>query len=81
MTDYISRQAALNEISMAECGLEYKSCKNCSCSHIGRIRDIPAADVVEVVRCNDCSFCLTEECPCDLSSGDDYCSYGERADK
>lgn len=48
MNDYIKREDALNEMAKAECGLGYEECTDCSCSYIGRIRDIPAADVVEV---------------------------------
>ena len=54
-----------------------------------KIRTIPTADVVEVVRCKDCEFykpyydpiegfygqCLVREC--DIGETD-YCSYGER---
>lgn len=51
----------------------------------------PAADVVEVVRCKDCKWRGTEKCAmfyeCDCGeqytreTDDDFCSYGERADK
>lgn len=46
------------------------------------VNDAPAADVVEVVRCKDCKYFVSEVCRHDLamnlSRGDDFCSYGER---
>jgi len=45
MTDYISREAALEAIKTAELGQEYEA-----------VEAIPAADVVEVVRCRDCKW-------------------------
>lgn len=55
---------------------------------IGKIEDIPAADVVEVVRCKDCKFRKTEycsmyyECECGHQSSWEYdnyfCSFGKR---
>lgn len=41
----------------------------------------PTADVVEVVRCKDCTEWDKNECECSHWYGfreDDYCSYGER---
>ena len=41
----------------------------------------PAADVVEVVRCKDCTEWDKDECECSHWYGfkeNDYCSYGER---
>lgn len=46
--------------------------------HIG---DIPYADVVEVVRCKDCKYAMTQDCPMDEQYEDDYCSYGERKEQ
>lgn len=49
------------------------------------IDDMPTADVVEVVRCKDCKYFVSEVCRCDLalnfSRGDDFCSYGERKEE
>lgn len=51
------------------------------------IEKLPAADVVEVVRCRDCKLRDTEGCPfmvwdCGELMGDtednDYCNYGKR---
>ena len=54
---------------------------------VRRLHEVPAADVVEVVRCKDCKyhydcgvhFCnrLRMDCPDD---SDFFCSYGERKD-
>ena len=48
---------------------------------VAKIRKLPAADVVEVVRCKDCKHYKSSLCwengifePCD----DDFCSKGER---
>ena len=54
-----------------------------------KIRNYPTADVVEVVRCKDCEFRGTDDCPnsyyseyegayVDSMNDDDFCSYGER---
>lgn len=43
----------------------------------------PTADVVEVVRCKDCTEWDKNECECSHWYGfreDDYCSYGARMD-
>lgn len=41
----------------------------------------PRADVVEVVRCKDCRYWVSERCirmKQTETNADDYCSYGER---
>lgn len=58
---------------------------------IEAIENIPAADVVEVVRCKDCIWRGREECAmfyrCDCGeqhtweTDNDFCSYGERRDE
>ena len=50
------------------------------------LNNIPAADVVEVVRCKDCKHCIGPVCynehwesvGCPSVQPDDFCSYGER---
>ena len=42
--------------------------------------EIPAADVVPVVRCKDCRKFKTYACRMVASGYDDFCSYGERKD-
>ena len=58
---------------------------------IRHIRNAPAADVMEVVRCKDCIWRGREECAmfyrCDCGeqhtweTDNDFCSYGERRNK
>lgn len=83
MTDYISREAAL-EITTRTCG-DYAAA-------FAEIRKLPAADVAEVVRCASCKYVRptvnahTGEqvgiwcCLHDILnvSPDDYCSRGEK---
>lgn len=48
------------------------------------LSDIPAADVVSVVRCKDCKYnatthkCLNPDSFFLIPKDDDFCSYGER---
>ena len=45
------------------------------------IEDTPTADVVEVIRCKDCTEWDSKECECSHWYGfreNDFCSYGER---
>lgn len=48
------------------------------------VKNFPAADVVEVVRCKDCKWLFSDEkCPLRTywtHKDNDYCSYGERKD-
>jgi len=83
MVDYISRQAAIDE-------LQEKVFHNLTDEFYGTMQvlnELPAADVVPVVRCRDCKHWdngnLSFECPWDYgrhgsSDEDDFCSYGER---
>ena len=93
MADYIEREAVI-EI----CSNQYKEClrKNDWCGdtvawNIGfAVKDIPAADVVEVVRCKDCvhgtlytNMAGAEYVDCGLDDHhvwlpNSFCSYGER---
>lgn len=71
MRDYISREAALKAIYTSTApALEVKA--------------MPAADVVEVVRCRDCVYWRGENDYCkgigiDFSENG-YCAFGERKD-
>ena len=105
MTDYISRQAAIDWTVGFVQQVE-KTEDICIVDPAGWGSDnpvrnyvteamtdtIPAADVVEVVRCRDCKywdgeirdgFYYFEHCSLinEDRISDDYCSYGERADK
>jgi len=75
MSDYISRQAAIDELKFCELGEE-----------MSIIETMPSADVVEVVRCKDCIYWCNHarlnipwcrELHIDRGS-EDYCSLGER---
>ena len=84
MTEYIDRNALLQKIRWASDAEEA----------VISVRRMPAADVVEVVRCNDCKHCnISLVIPngrviytCMEGSHDhkvlldptDFCSYGER---
>ncbi len=89
MPEYIEREALLNEAK--------KRAKAFSCALIYEaIKEAPAADVVEVVRCKDCKSCdqfypnkkIGEEPKLDYfckmgkhrTAADDFCSCGERSE-
>lgn len=52
VTDYISRQAAINIVCHDDC----EDCPDGGCDMYRRMKRLPAADVVEVVRCKDCKY-------------------------
>ena len=90
MKEYIDRAAVKDEIlSWAVCinhpeFLSKEDTMYC-------IDNMPAADVMEVVRCKDCIWRGREECAmfyrCDCGeqhtweTDNDFCSYGERRDE
>ena len=88
MKEYIEKEAALNELQ-SELAYDPDMYINEHNKYIDfglkiAIRDIefqPAADVVEVVRCKDCTeynghrYCHYHADPVD---DNDFCSYGER---
>jgi hypothetical protein len=94
MAEYIEREATIEFIRLNYC----KDCNNyngilCrSCSFddaMLAIEDVPAADVVPVVRCKDCVYCVdlgTSGLYCDHDDNrnplgcrsNDYCNDGER---
>ena len=97
--EYIEREAAIEALRKAldycDDKLDIGEFKN-GC--IGAIRDnivdigrVPAADVVEVVRCKDCIFRSRPECAMYYScncgeqhtweTNNDFCSYGERKEQ
>lgn len=90
MTEYIKRSAVFEQFDNADAdvcetddfgGVDYgfgmKNIKEL-------INAIPAADVVEVVRCKDCKYnrgskkCLNPDSFFAVPKDDDFCSYGER---
>ena len=66
MSDYIKREDAI------------KALTGCPVQYVVGICNVPRADVVEVVRCKDCFYQGTLDCPMDEQYADDYCSYGEK---
>ena len=82
MTEYIKRRDALKVLE------EMESIED----GFARMYEIPAADVVEVVRCKECKYRVNgwsdgKPCCANLDGGmsadvelkdDDFCSYGER---
>lgn len=83
---YIKREDALDAVLFALVGTGYQS------NAIYAIRDVPTADVVEVVRCKDCayyrketSYCLNPHCSSSFYGHrvkeNHYCSYGERREE
>ena len=82
MDEYISREAALT-------ALQDSDLFNTTERQLRAIRELPAADVAEVVRCKDCKYGDYDSKPngamvC-LRTNDgfwrketDFCSYGER---
>ena len=90
MNDYILREDALNAFD-GELEITGTKNKNAVMKFLQRgfhnIRKLPAADVVEVVRCKDCKHFLNntefgypwcERKRISFVSGFDYCSYAER---
>ena len=80
MVEYVERDKVLREIDHS---------LNLSEAY-SKIAEMPAADVVEVVRCKDCKHenvhhAISDKCTwCDYwgidPDFDDFCSYGERKD-
>lgn len=93
MMEYISKQLAVEELENLrqqyemrdDCDeLVARKCKNA-------VSALPAADVVEVVRCRECRHRHTRDCAMyyecsqcggqwDWTTEDGFCSYGERKD-
>lgn len=65
MAEYIEREAAIESLPVAWD------------SAVNAIRNMPAADVVSVVRCKDCRYFKMYKCRMGYSNYDDFCSYGE----
>lgn len=89
MTDYIEREAALNfETKITAAPSEIQAISQGMALYAKHIADIPAADVVEVVRCRNCvhfkQFIGRPDGTCNepnidtLPFEDDYCKWGRR---
>ena len=88
MTDYITRQAAIEAMNNARlCSLDGSEEDIIMPDQCFRnIDTIPAADVVEVVRCKDCKHYDMYDMRCNKLHIVPipefcYCSYGERTNK
>lgn len=91
MDDYIRRGEALSEACKG-CSIDFpcEPCEPQDCEIKARLQAIPAADVVEVVRCRECVYWepasptrISGNCnrSFEISSwAHDFCSYGERKD-
>ena len=80
-TDYIKREDAIAEFKTNGSATVYgiDQCK----AIISRLKSVPSADVVEVVRCKDCKYHAEFSSKCNKlhltpMRPNDYCSYGER---
>ena len=88
MSDYIKRKDALRAFNGSCSTVDADDILRHLHKSIDVIKNIPSADVVEVVRCKDCRLYNTDNCYMihgqrmnrDLFE-DDFCSYGERGDK
>ena len=76
-SDYINREMAISSIVIKSDSVTREQARQA-------LKDIPSADVVEVVRCKDCDYYRDSfgETYCDMTRGHveatDYCSYGKR---
>lgn len=84
MPEYIEREAALKELNKNS--ITKKITLANGVSIYDTIKNLPAADVVEVVRCKVCKHWIywadEKRCICDLhcthTIRDDFCSFGVR---
>lgn len=79
MAEYIERVAAEKELMYAMAGTGYQS------RAIDAIKFMPTADVVEVVRCKNCTYSNEDGTRCHYGVGRDtepmgYCQNGVRED-
>lgn len=82
MDEYIKREAVIEVIMSEPPDAHYPQW------YVDKIKSIPAADVVPVVRCKDCRWRGREDCAmfyrCDCGeqhtweTDNDFCSYGEK---
>lgn len=87
MDEYIRRRAALSEACKG-CGIDFpcEPCEPQDCEIKARLQAIPAADVVDVVRCRDCKhrtedcFCTGRGWPMQLVADDGFCEKGKPKD-
>jgi len=84
--DYISREAALNFEMSVECSPdEIQGITDGMALYAEYIKQLPEADVVEVVRCRKCKWWKSNDCKNDTHGyvpfdENDFCSQGKRKD-
>lgn len=83
MTNYINAdllKEKLNSFIMSSAYTDYNcGYSDCLTAVQDTISDIPAADVVKVVRCKDCKYWNGGDCfRIELTKPSDFCSYGEK---
>lgn len=77
MAEYIEKQSALDAILREPPDAHYPNW------YAERIKALPAADVVPVVRCKECKhlfYMMCAACGFLPRKPNDFCSYGERKD-
>lgn len=84
--DYISREAAISKLRLVEIR---EASINFPAAMLSELKSIPAADVVEVVRCRECRYAYDTVCGWCCSHGicvdcivgeDFFCADGKRKD-
>lgn len=82
MAEYIDKDATVGILEAMSRNADCECIKKRLEKAAKRVNTIPAADVVEVVRCKDCKY--RDGTPgqpnilCAQMHEDDFCSYGER---
>ena len=84
MAEYIERQGAISILN-AKSDMALGTPKQCFAAAAAMLEKLPAADVVEVVRCKDCKYydkgiCYYPTVKYVAHDKEHYCSYGERRD-
>ena len=81
-SDLIRRQDAIEAVCVDTCEHPYSECESKQdCTFVTRIKALPSAEAVQVVRCKDCKHRDLFSCPLtdnDFQKDEDYCSWGER---
>ena len=88
MNDFIRKKDVLSTLCYALCKMRNESGKPCEwpCPEYTQFANIPAEDVVEVVRCRDCkyrledNFCTGRGWPKQMVADDGFCEKGKRKD-
>ena len=82
-TKYVNREKAIEMFNRYFHNLQGSEAKTLVCDMKQAFLELPTADVVEVVRCKDCTVPHNQWTGCPklnglVTSPDFYCSYGER---